>query len=226
MVETGLLAKLEVAEAIVAFKTQMEVWLHNSRDQACAVIGKFTQGAKADGKRLTRRLVTDQGKLDFLVCDCRRSGTLVGAPEECPTGWILRYYDGSQPQYAHLRASMLAYAHINLLEILCRFTPEEDVCVATNSLYLKKTALYKLEGVDAFVSPEACTCGEDVCLNCILEQPKLPPVALAQWQDKGETIYSPQEHAAYEPKPEYSVASNAVSDSTARPGPIHLFGFS
>ena len=50
MVETGLLVELEVAEAIVAFEKQTEVWLPASRDQACSVIGKFTQGAKADGK--------------------------------------------------------------------------------------------------------------------------------------------------------------------------------
>ncbi|MEW8688570.1 MAG: hypothetical protein AB2556_22380 [Candidatus Thiodiazotropha sp.] len=79
-----------------------------SRDQACSVIGKFTQGNKADGKRLTRRLVTDQGELDYLVCDTCLSGTLVGAPMKCELGHILTYYDGSQPQFTHLRASMLA----------------------------------------------------------------------------------------------------------------------
>ena len=76
MVETGLLTKLEIAEAIIAFEKQTEVWLPDSRDQACSVIGKFTQGAKADSKRLTRSLIT-------------------GAPAKCPAGWILTYYDGS-----------------------------------------------------------------------------------------------------------------------------------
>ena len=89
MVETGLLTKLEIAEAIIAFEKQTEVWLPDSRDQACSVISKFTQGAKADGKRLTRRLITDQGELDFLVRDTCQSGTLVGAPAKCPAGWIL-----------------------------------------------------------------------------------------------------------------------------------------
>ena len=89
------------------------------------MIGKFTQGAKADGKRFIRRLITDQGELDFLVRDTRQSRTLVSAPERCPARWIFTYYDGSQPQFAHLLASMLAYAHINLLEMLRRFTPEE-----------------------------------------------------------------------------------------------------
>ena len=121
-----------------------------SRDQACSVIGKFTQGSKADGKRLTRRLVTDRGELDYLVRDTRLSGTLVGAPMKCELGHILTYYDGSQPQFAHLRASMLAYAHINLLSMLSRFEPDEAVRVATDSIYVKKTALCKLEGVGAY----------------------------------------------------------------------------
>ena len=221
LVETGLFISLEVTEVILAFKQQKEVWLSNSRNQACSIIGKFTQGSKADGKRLTRRLVTDKGELDFLVRDTRQSGTLVGAPEKCPAGWILTYYDGSQPQYAHLRASMLAYAHINLLEMLRRFSPEEAVRVATDSIYVKKTALHKLEGIEAYVAPVACKCGEDMCLNCLLElnglleKPTMPPVAPAQWRDKGETIYSPQEHAAYQPKPEHWGNSNDVPDSTA-----------
>ena len=275
MVETGLLTKLQVAEAIVAFKKQTEVWLPASRDQACSVIGKFTQGAKADGRRLTRRLVTDQGELDFLVRDCRQSGTLVGAPEQSPAGWILTYYDGSQPQFAHLRASMLAYAHINLLEMLRRFTPNETVRVATDSIYVKKTALHKLDGVEAYVAPlicncgdetcldcllgekglpliapaqwrdkgetiyaplkktalhklngvEAyvapliCNCGDETCLDCLLGEKGLPLIAPAQWRDKGETIYAPQDHAAYEPKPEHWGASNDVADSTA---PSHV----
>ena len=57
----------------------------------------------ADGKRLTRRLVIDQGELDFLVRDTRQSGTMVETPQKCPLGHILTYYDGLQPQYTHLR---------------------------------------------------------------------------------------------------------------------------
>ena len=97
LTETGLLAHLEVTEALVALKPQRQVWLPDSRDQACSVIGKFTQGSKADGKRMTRRLITDQGELDYLVDDCRKSGSLVGAPERCPLGWVLTYYDGPNP---------------------------------------------------------------------------------------------------------------------------------
>ena len=127
------------------------MWLPEDRNQGCIFIGKFTQGSKADRKRLTRRLVTDEGELDYLVRDTRQSGTLVGAPMKCPLGHILTYYDGSQPQYTHLRASMLAFAHINLLEMLRRFTPEEAVRVATDSIYVQKSALHKLSGVGAFV---------------------------------------------------------------------------
>ena len=79
LVESGLQRTLEVREAIVSFGKQTEVWLSDGRDKACSVIGKFTQGSVADGKRLTRRLLIDQGKLDFLVRDTRQSGTLVGA---------------------------------------------------------------------------------------------------------------------------------------------------
>jgi len=210
--ETGLLVALEVTDAIVSYKQQKNVWLPKGRDMACSIIGKFTQGSKAGGKRLTRRLITDEGELDFLVRDTRQSGTLVGAPERCPVGWILTYYDGSQPQYTHLRASMLAYAHINLLEMLRRFTPKEAVRVATDSIYLKKTALHKLDGISAFVAPRPCTCGDEHCPNCLLEIDVFPPVAPAQWRDKGETIYAPAKHADYC----FTAASSKdIPDSTA-----------
>ncbi|MEW8689186.1 MAG: hypothetical protein AB2556_25470, partial [Candidatus Thiodiazotropha sp.] len=116
LTESGLLKSLKVREAIVSLKTQKDVWLPENRDQACSVIGKFTQGSKADGKRITRRLVIDPGELDFLIRDTRLSGTLVGAPMACELGHILTYYEGSQSQFTHLRASMLAYAHINLFD--------------------------------------------------------------------------------------------------------------
>ena len=49
LTESGLLKSLKVREAIIFFENQTEVWLPNSRDQACFVVGKFTQGSKADG---------------------------------------------------------------------------------------------------------------------------------------------------------------------------------
>ena len=205
LMESGLLTKLKVREAIVAFEKKTEVWLPENRDQGCSIIGKFTQGSKADCKRLTRRLVTDQGELDFLVKDTRESGTLVGAPQKCPLGHILTYYDGSQPQYTHLRASMLAYAHINLLSMLQRFTSEEAVRVATDSIYVQKTALHNLEGVEAYVvCPTHSLCTGEQFLQLIRS------VGPAQWRDKGEELYMPQEQPAYLAKPEY-ISTNVAS---------------
>ena len=215
LTETGLLTHLEVTEALVALRPQRNVWLPDNRNQACSVIGKFTQGSKADGKRMTRRLITDQGELDYLVDDCRKSGSLVGAPERCPLGWVLTYYDGAQPQYTHLRASMLAYAHINLIHMLRRFTPEEAVRVATDSLYLTRPTLAKLDGVEAFVGPRPCTCGDVECIECLLGLDWMPPVAPAQWRDKGETILAPQVHAAYEAKADHWGYCHQLPDSMA-----------
>ncbi|MEW8688333.1 MAG: hypothetical protein AB2556_21180, partial [Candidatus Thiodiazotropha sp.] len=171
---------------------------------ACSVIGKFTQGSKVDGKRLTRRLVTDQGELDYLVRDTRLSGTWVGAPMACELGHILTYYDGSQPQFTHLRVSMLAYAHINLLSKLSRFTPDDAVRVATDSLYIRKTTLHRLDGIESYIAPRICDCEATLmCVVCMLGEPFLPPVAPAQWPDKGKKLYMPQEHAAYLAEPAF-----------------------
>ena len=46
---------------------------------------------------------------------------------------------------------MLAYAHINLKSMLKRFHPDEVVRVATDSLYIQKSASRKLEGVETYV---------------------------------------------------------------------------
>ncbi|MEW8687341.1 MAG: hypothetical protein AB2556_16135 [Candidatus Thiodiazotropha sp.] len=48
LTESGLLKCLKVREVIVSHKTQRDDWLPESRDQACSVIGKFTQGSKAE----------------------------------------------------------------------------------------------------------------------------------------------------------------------------------
>ena len=50
---------------------------------------------------------------------------------------------------------------------------------------VRKSALHKLEGVKAYVAPKRCDCGEVMCALCILEEDYLPPVAPAQWRDKG-----------------------------------------
>ena len=204
--ESGLLKSLKVREAIISFGRQTDVWLSDDRDEACSVIGKFTQDSVADGKRLTRRLVIDQGELDFLVRDTRQSGTLVGAPQKCPLGHILNYYDGSQPQYTHLRASMLAYGHINLLSMLSRFTPYEAVRVATDSIYLRKSALKRLEGVEAFIPMNKMR-----LRSLFAPEEYLPAIAPAQWRDKDEELYMLVEHAADLAKPDYIANTKRTS---------------
>ncbi|MEW8652543.1 MAG: AAA family ATPase [Candidatus Thiodiazotropha sp.] len=103
---------------------------------------------------------------------------------------------------------MLAYAHINLLSMLQRFEPEDAVRVATDSIYVRKSALHKLEGVKAYVAPKRCDCGEVAC-------DYLPLVAPAQWRDKDEELYMPVEHAAYLAKPDYKAAKKDLTPSTA-----------
>ncbi|MEW8688821.1 MAG: hypothetical protein AB2556_23635, partial [Candidatus Thiodiazotropha sp.] len=119
------------------------------------------------------RLVTDKGELDYLVRDTRLSGTLVGAPMKCELGHILTYYDVAQPQFTHLRASMLVYVYTNLLPMLQRFEPDDAVRVATDILYIRKTALQWLDGVESYVAPRICDRG------AMLDQ-FLLPVAPAQ----------------------------------------------
>ncbi|CAG8497112.1 15972_t:CDS:2 [Cetraspora pellucida] len=149
LLETGILESITIGEAIISLTKQTKVWLPKNQNISCAIIDKFTQGGKIDEKRLTHRLVTDEGELDFLVKDCTDAGTFARR-EKCPLGFILTYYKGHQPQYTHLRASMLAYAHINLLEMLRRFDPNEVVRIATDSIYVRKDALYKIENIPAF----------------------------------------------------------------------------
>ncbi|CAG8845719.1 12647_t:CDS:2, partial [Gigaspora margarita] len=98
-------------------------------------------------------LGANEDELDFLIKDCTNAGTFAGR-EKCPLGFILTYYEGHQPQYTHLQASILAYAHINLLEMLRRFELNEVVRIATDSIYVQKEALYKIKNVPAFFKQE------------------------------------------------------------------------
>ncbi|CAG8719806.1 4130_t:CDS:2, partial [Racocetra persica] len=122
--ETGILEDLTIREVIISLTQQTKVWLSENQDISCAIIGKFIQGGKIDEKHLIYQLVTDESELDFLIKDCTDAGTFAGR-EKCPLRFILTYYEGHQPQYTYLRASMLTYAHINLLEMLQRFDPNE-----------------------------------------------------------------------------------------------------
>ena len=50
---------------------------------------------------------------------------------------VICYYHEIKAQYYHLRASMLAYAHINLLTMLPWFNKNDVPRVATDSLYVR-----------------------------------------------------------------------------------------
>ncbi|MEW8689108.1 MAG: AAA family ATPase [Candidatus Thiodiazotropha sp.] len=87
---------------------------------------------------------------------------------------------------------MLAYAHINLLSMLSRFTPDEAVRVAIDIIYVRKSALKKLQGVEAFEGGGGFTC-----------------------PDKGEKLYMPMEHAAYLAEFDYFKYEKDLTPSTA-----------
>ena len=136
-------------------------------------------------------------------------------PKGPSLGYALTYYDWSQPQYTHLRVSMLAYAHINLLSMLSRFTPDEAVRVATDSIYVRKSVLKGLEGVEAFMPMKKCDCSGVMCVPRLLGEEYFPAVAPAQWRDKDEELYMPIEHAVYLAKPDYKAAKKDLSPNTA-----------
>ncbi|KAF0413852.1 hypothetical protein F8M41_007715 [Gigaspora margarita] len=165
LLETGILEDLTIGEAIISLTRQTKVWLPKNRNISCAIIGKFTQDGKNEEKRLTHRLVIDEGELDFLIKDCTDAGTFAGK-ERCPLGFILTYFEGHQPQCTHLRASMLAYAHINLLEMLRRFDPNEVVRIATDSIYVRKEALYKIENIPVFFNQVEVKSDPNLCSHC------------------------------------------------------------
>ena len=94
---------------------------------------------------------------------------------------------------------MLAYANINLLTVLSRFTPDEAVRVATDNIYVRKSALKRLEGVEAFIPMK--TIRLQGVRSLFAREEYLPAVALVRWRDKNEDHYMPVEHAAYLAKP-------------------------
>ena len=109
---------------------------------------------------------------------------------------------------------MLAYAHINLLLMLSRFKPDEAVRVATDSIYVRKSALKRFEGVDAFIPMKKMR-----VRSRFPREEYLPAVAPAQWRDKDEELYMPVEHSAYLAKPDYIV--NIKKDLSPSTAPRH-----
>lgn len=226
LVDTRILLCLEVAEAIVAIKKQTDVWLPIKKDIARIVIGKFTAGARCDGKRMTRRWVLHQAELDYLVRDLRQTNSLVGYDQAPGGGYVITYYDGSQPPFTHLRASMLGYWAINLVAMLERFEPHQIHRVATDSLYIAPEHLSRLEGVPTFSkptekapcychpNPDCQACGRSPCYehpyqrcrNCEAGHMVVPwhKIELwGNWRVKNEELKAPVDSAMYLPPPEY-----------------------
>ncbi len=48
--------------------------------------------------------------------------------------------------------------------------------------------------VEAYVTPKACDCGEEMCISYLIGETFLPPVGPCQWRNKGKQLYMPQEH--------------------------------
>ena len=109
---------------------------------------------------------------------------------------------------------MLVYAHINLLSMLSRFTPDEAVRVAIDSISVRKSALKRLEGVEAF------TLMKKMQLRSLFAREEyLPAVAPAQWHDMDEELYMPVEHAAHLAKLDYIVCKANTKKDLSLPAP-------
>ena len=91
--------------------------------------------------------------------------------------------------------------------------------MATDSIYIGKSALKKLEGVKAYKPHLMHPKGHcRICTTCHDEPTPRPPrdgIAPAQWRDKGEQLYMPMEHAAYLAKPEYIKNKEDLAPNTA-----------
>ena len=94
--------------------------------------------------------------------------------------------------------------------MLKRFEPEEVVRVATDTLYIRKNAMHKLESVEAYVPPMSKEFTWEIESN----EPayKVEP---AQWCDKGEWLFWPDRQDEYYPK--YEHIKHAKSRRSAAP---------
>ena len=134
LVEAGLLKTLKVREAIVSFGRQTEVGYPMVDMRPALLSANLPRAAWMTEKMLTRRLVIDQGELDFLVRDTRQSDTLVGALQKrimmgpspsTPTskfsqcfqglhkmrrsGWPPTAFTSGNPRYRGLKGLRLSY---------------------------------------------------------------------------------------------------------------------
>ncbi|CAI2196720.1 14026_t:CDS:2, partial [Funneliformis geosporum] len=150
-------------------------------------------------------------------------GTYAGS-DKCPLGHILTYYEGHQPQYTHMRASMLAYAHINLLEMLRRFGPNEVKGADTSKFQCPhKIPSCAMCGAGVFYSKEAVkefakevkNTSRDVTKESEPKEEKIREIQPGQWRDKGEKIHGPDPNVVYWPKNRHWKSIKNITESTA-----------
>ena len=83
----------------------------------------------------------------------------------------------------------------------------------TDSIYVRKSALKRLEGAEAFIPMKKNATAFPVCSGGVPSA-----VAPAQWRDQDEELHMPVEHAAYLAKPDYIANTKKdPSPSTAPP---------
>ena len=75
--------------------------------------------------------------------------------------------------------------------------------MATDSIYDRKSALKRLEAVEAFTPMKKMRL--QGVRPLFAREEYLPAVAPAQWRDKDEELYMPVGHASYLAKPDYIV---------------------
>ena len=113
-----------------AVEIQKHILLPDDRNVGCAIIGNLIQGTKAEGRRIARRLVTDEGELKFLIRDTRQA--------DVPLAMFSRTMTVSRTMtcciYAPLGKHAFIYAHTNVIAMMNRFTSMHVARVATDSV--------------------------------------------------------------------------------------------
>ncbi|CAG8628278.1 23350_t:CDS:10, partial [Racocetra persica] len=171
----------------------------------------LTKQKNVEEKCLTYRVVIDEGELDFLIQDCIKEGT-----------------------YA---ASMLAYAHINLLEMFRRFGPNEvqvkqKISYPKDSVNTKSVKVFQKTKMPLAVGEYFSYSKHKpfVCHDCFWDWyvykgfweviPDKKPssntkIQSRQWRDNGEKIYGPDPNVVYWAKNRHWESIKDIIESTA-----------
>ncbi|CAG8678059.1 3305_t:CDS:2 [Gigaspora margarita] len=231
LLEAGILESVTIGEAIISLTKQTKVWLSKNWNISCAIIGKFIQGNKVEEKRLTHRVVIDEGELDFLIQDCIKEGTYAGS-DKCPLGHILTYYEGHQSQYTHLRASIEALYKIENISAFFKQVkqkisyPKDSVNTKLVKVFQKtKMPLadwYAHKGFWEVIPDKKPSSNTSIAITKISEPLKekilsepIREIQPGQWHDKGEKIYGPDPNVVYWPKNRHWKSIKDITKSTA-----------